>query len=329
MIHWKKSFKYIVFLLIGLILFWYVYKDIKINEIRSSLTELKIGWIILSFLLGLLSHFFRAIRWRMLITHFKYKPRISNLFLSVLILYFTNLIIPRGGEIARCGIISKYEKIPFIKLLGSVIVERLTDMLAFFLIFAVILLWQYPFISDVLKNVSLTESVFSKLKYILPVGIAVMAMIIWAILKSPSLRLKINRIKNQLIDGLSGIRKIERPFVYVAYTFMIFFLWLMMLYVVFFAYPPTNHLTFSAAILTYTVGTLAYLLPIQAGIGAWHFLVVQCLFLFGLDQEYGIIFALIAHTFTNLIYLVFGALGFVLLPLTNAGYTAQPVDQDA
>lgn len=320
MLPWKKSFKYFIFLLIGLLLFWYVYKDIKISGIRSSLKDLKVGWIILSFLLGLLSHFFRAVRWKMLITHFNYKPRISNLFLSVLILYFTNLIIPRGGEIARCGIITRYEKIPFVKLLGSVIVERLTDILAFFLIFICILFWQHHFILEVLTNVSIDGMAFSKLKYLVPAVIICMVLLFFILKKSSAFRSKLTKIKAQLFEGISGIRRIERPFIYILYTFIIFFLWLLMLYVVFFAYAPTNKLTFSAAILTYTIGTLAYLLPIQAGIGAWHFLVVQCLFLYGLDKEYGIIFALIAHTFTNLIYLVFGALGFVILPLTNANY---------
>ena len=90
-----------------------------------------------------------------------------------------------------------------------------------------------------------------------------------------------------------------------------------MLYVVFFAYAPTRDMTFSAAIFTYTIGTLAFLLPIQAGIGVWHFLVIQSLFLFGLDKVSGGMFALIAHTFTNLVYLVFGTLGFLIIPLTN------------
>jgi glycosyltransferase 2 family protein len=90
-----------------------------------------------------------------------------------------------------------------------------------------------------------------------------------------------------------------------------------MLYAVFFAYPPTNKLSFYVAVLTYTFGNLAYLLPIQAGIGAWHFIVINCLFFFGIDKESGMIFALIAHTFTNLIFLIFGPIAMALLPLLS------------
>ena len=91
-----------------------------------------------------------------------------------------------------------------------------------------------------------------------------------------------------------------------------------MLFAVFFAYPPTNKLSFVVAVLTFAFGTLAYLLPIQAGIGAWHFIVINCLFFFGIDKETGMIFALIAHTFTNLIFLIFGPIAMALLPLFNS-----------
>ena len=86
----------------------------------------------------------------------------------------------------------------------------------------------------------------------------------------------------------------------------------------FFAYPATINLSFMAAILTYTLANLAYLLPIQAGIGTWHFIVISCLFFYGIDKETGMIFALIAHTFTNLIYLALGPLALSMLPVINS-----------
>ena len=101
-------------------------------------------------------------------------------------------------------------------------------------------------------------------------------------------------------------------------------LWLIRFYVIFFAYAPTAKLTITVAIFSYALGTLAYLLPIQAGIGVWHLIIIQCLFLFGVDKDSGMMFALIAHTFSNLIYLAFGALGLVLLPLINNNNLSAP-----
>ena len=106
-------------------------------------------------------------------------------------------------------------------------------------------------------------------------------------------------------------------FFIIGVTLLIFLMWFFMLFVIFFAYPATAGLTFMVAVLTYTFANLAYLLPIQAGIGTWHFIVISCLFFYGIDKGTGMLFALIAHTFTNLIFLIFGPVAMALLPMVN------------
>jgi len=319
----KKIIQAIIFLIAGVILFWYVYRDIEIDEIKDALANLKYSWIVLSFAFGLMSHFIRALRWKMLIVPMGYKTNTFTLFLSILVLYFTNLIVPRGGEVARCGVITKYENIPFTKLLGTVFVERITDLLAFLLIFLLIIIWQLDFLRNLLiNNTELTfnyDSIKSKL-YIL-IALILIAVILYFILRKINLFKgvfeKINKLKQNFTEGIKAVVKTDSKILYITYTFGIFIMWLLMLYVVFFAYEPTQHLSLKVAVLTYVVGTLAYLLPIQAGIGVWHLLVIQCLMVYGINENDGKIFALIAHTFTNLIYLFFGAVGFVLLPFAN------------
>jgi len=319
----KKIIQSLIFLLIGISLFWYAYRDLDFDQIGEAIKELKYGWIFLSFVFGLISHFIRAIRWKMLIAPMGYQPKTKNLFLSVLVLYFTNLIIPRGGEIARCGVITKYEKIPFTKLIGTVFVERLTDLIAFFIIFLVILFWQFSYIQHLLTSTDIIMD-FSglKTKLIFAVVATILIVSLYFLLNKfgffNSMRTKINKIKHDFIEGIRSIIHLKGKWIYIFYTFLIFLMWLLMLYVVFFAYAPTDKLSFSVAIFTYAVGIFAYLLPIQAGIGVWHLIVIQCLSLFGINKESGMIFALIAHTFTNVIYLLFGAIGLVLLPIVNS-----------
>lgn len=320
----KKLLKGTTFFIIGAGLFWYVYQDIDIQSINDALTELKYSWIFLSIILGLLSNLVRALRWKMLIEPLGYKPKTSNLFLSVQVLYFINLVIPRGGELARCGIIAKYEKIPFVKLLGTVFIERLTDFIAFIIIFIGIFFWQLTYIRKMFTSLKIDFSSFqSKL---LTFGLlAILLILLYLIFKKIGLlkkfQIKINNIKEEIKEGLKSIILIKNKWTYIFQTFLIFLMWLLMLYVMFFAFSPTRDMTFSAAIFTYTIGTLAYLLPIQAGIGVWHFLVIQCLYLYGLDIDSGMMFALIAHTFTNLVYLIFGTLGFMIIPLINSNDT--------
>jgi hypothetical protein len=316
----KKLITGTIFFIIGVGLFWYVYQDINIQAIKDALRELKYSWILLSVTLGLLSSFFRALRWKILIESIGYKPKTINIFLSVQILYFINLVIPRGGEVVRCGMVAKYEKIPFAKLVGTVFIERLTDFIAFIIILIGVFFLQLSLVKEIFSIMKISHS--SLQSKILIFGLTgILIMLFYWIFKKIGLlnkfQNKINKIKDEIIEGIKSVIKIDKKWTYIFLTFLIFLLWLLMLYVVFFAYPPTIELPLSAAVFTYTIGTFAFLLPIQAGIGVWHFLVSECLYLFGLNKEAGKMFALIAHTFTNLVYLIFGTIGFIIMPLIN------------
>lgn len=316
----KKLITVIIFFIIGVGLFWYVYQDINIQSIKDALKELKYSWILLSVTLGLISTLVRALRWKILIKSIGYKPKTINLFLSIQILYFINLVIPRGGELARCGMIAKYEKIPFAKLLGTVFIERLTDFIAFIIIFIGVFFLQLSLIKEIFSILKISPSSFQSKILIFGLIVILFILLYWISKKIGLLNKfqnKINKIKEEIIDGIKSVMMIEKKGTYIFLTFLIFFLWLMMLYIVFFAYPPTYNMPLSAAVFTYTIGTFAFLLPIQAGIGVWHFLVSECLYLFGLNKEAGKMFALVAHTFTNLVYLIFGTIGFIIIPLIN------------
>jgi uncharacterized membrane protein YbhN (UPF0104 family) len=109
--HKKKILSSIIFFILGVTLFWFVYRNFNFSELRTALQDIRFGWIIVSIGSGLLSYFIKALRWKMLINTIEYKPATVNLFLSVIILYFTNLIILGGGEVSKCVVIWKYEKI--------------------------------------------------------------------------------------------------------------------------------------------------------------------------------------------------------------------------
>jgi glycosyltransferase 2 family protein len=318
----NKILASIVFFCIGVALFWIVYRNFDFSGLASSLKDIKYEWIIISIGFGLLSQLVRAFRWKMLIETMGYKPKTVNLFLSVIVLYFTNLIIPRGGELSRCTVISKYDKVPFVKLIGTVFVERIIDLFAFLLILLIVVIWQFRFFETVVKYPGFQID-FSSYHNILPAVLIILlitGILIGMLAKFRiwnKLVIKIKHLKEEFIEGFAVILHLKNRAIFVIYTFVIFLLWLLGLYTVFFAYPATDKLTFISAILTYTFGTLAYLLPIQAGIGTWHFIVINCLFFYGIDKESGMMFALIAHTFTNLVFLIFGPIALALLPIIN------------
>ncbi|HEY5588278.1 MAG TPA: lysylphosphatidylglycerol synthase transmembrane domain-containing protein, partial [Candidatus Paceibacterota bacterium] len=190
----KKLITGTFFFIIGVGLFWYVYKDININSIIEALKDLKYSWIFLSIILGLMSNIIRALRWKMLIDSMGYKPKTLNLFLSVQILYFINLVIPRGGELARCGIIAKYEKIPFAKLLGTVFIERLTDFIAFIIILTGVFFLQLSFIRKIFSTLKMNPSSFQS-KILIFALIAILFTLLYWLFKKIGL---LKRFQNKI-----------------------------------------------------------------------------------------------------------------------------------
>ncbi len=327
--NWKKislnAIKYLLFLAVGIFIFWLVYKDLEVEKLKSELQDLRWGWIVLSFFLGMFSHVSRAYRWNMLIKPMGYQPIALNSFLSIMVMYFTNLLLPRAGEVARCTVLSKYEKIPFSKLLGTVIVERTTDLLALAFFAVLIIIHQFDIFSRFMNNHPEFQERFIQLlsmkNIFIFIGILMFLVIIFYVFRASfrktKIYVKIRDLIRNFVDGIKTIRKLEKTWLYIAHTVFIYFMWLVMLYVVFFSFEPTEDLSIFAGMLAFVTSGLAMIAPVQAGIGPWHFMVIETLFLYGLDRTNGQIFALIAHSATNLSLMVMGIISLALLPLIN------------
>jgi glycosyltransferase 2 family protein len=320
-------FKYLVFLCLGVFVFWLVYRDIDIITLKTALGKINYWWILLSFTLGMLSHVSRAIRWNMLIRPMGYKPSTANSFLAVMVMYLTNLALPRAGELARCSVLGRYEKIPFTKLVGTVVIERFTDMIAL-IVFAVLIFSMqadvfFNFISshpDIQNRLSLLFSTRNILLGIAAAGIVVATLIIYRkkVMRT-SLFMRIEHLYVNFLEGFKAIKHMENKWKYIGHTVFIYIMWLVMLYVVFFSYPPTVHLSLAAGMAAFVMGGLAMIAPVQGGIGPWHFMVYETLFMYGIDKTDGKIFALIAHTTTNLSLMLMGFIALLLLPVINRG----------
>ncbi|MBN2214762.1 MAG: flippase-like domain-containing protein [Bacteroidales bacterium] len=335
--------KYLIFLAIGIIIFWFIYKDLPIKELKNAFQNINYFWIAVSLMLSILSQISRAIRWNMLIRPMGYKPRFYNTFLSVLVLYFINLLAPRAGEVARCTVLSRYEKIPFSKLIGTVFVERLAETITLVLVAILIIISQlgifvrffdvHPEMKDTLTNLLSIRNI--------SIGVAGLIIIVFLYIitrrffrkKSGDNRnkliVRLRHIKYDVIEGIKSIMKLENKWYFIGHTLFIFLMWLLMLYVIFLAYEPTKHLSLWSGMIVFLMGGLAMLAPVQGGIGPWHFMVYETLFIYGIDKAQGKIFALIAHTTTNIAYyLIFGMVALILLPVLNNSRAARKAAQN-
>ena len=320
----KSTYQSIFFFLIGLGLIWFVFRDTDLEQLKNEMYRISWFWVGISVGLNMLSQLVRAYRWKILFVPLNYSPKIYNLFLAMLVLSFTNQIIPRGGELARLGVVNKYEKIPFSKLIGITLVERLTDLLFLIVVFIVLLVWQFPLIQKILELPQINSFNLSFQNLLIIFSVIILSLAILFIIFT-KYKMRIMKMLNELREGFTSIYHLKNKSLFFILSFFIYGMWFFTSYVLFLAYPPTQHLGIETAAITFGIASIAFLLPIQAGMGAWHFVVIQCLLLFGVDAEAGKAFSLMAHSATNHIYLITGIVALVLLPIIN---NKQPHNQD-
>lgn len=331
-------FKYLAFFGIGVLVFWWVYKDEPLDNYKSAFKDLNYFWIVLSVFFSVLSQISRAMRWNMLIRPLGYKPKLYNSYLSVLILYFVNLILPRAGEVFRCTILSRYEKIPFVKLAGTVFVERMADFITLMVLAVIIILSQFGVFMSFFDTHAEVKENFYRLMSLrnLLIGISAVLLLVFMFFlfnhyykknkgdQGNTLFKKLRHIKQNFVVGLKSIAMLENKWLFLGHTLFIFLMWLCMLYVIFLAFEPTSHLSIQTGMITFLMGGLAMLAPVQGGIGPWHFMVYETLFIYGIDKADGKIFALIAHSCTNLIYIFLGLAALLIIPIINNSRNKSP-----
>lgn len=328
-----NALKYIGFFALGVFLFWLVYRDMEMEELKMELHGLNYWWLILSFLVGMLSHISRAYRWNMLINPLGHKPRTINSFLAVMVMYLTNLAFPRAGEIARCSVLTKYEKVPFSKLVGTVVTERITDMMALVFFAVIILLLQFNVFKEFLASNPVSHdkfvAVFSLKNILFFMVFIIFSFLILYFLRKSFRKTKIYKrilgVIQSFVEGIKTIFKLKHKLKYIGHTIFIYIIWFVALYLIFFSYKPTEHLSILAAAVALVMGGLAMIAPVQGGIGPWHFMIMETLFIYGIDRTQGKVFALIAHTANNLSLMVAGAIALIILPVINKSH--QPEEQ--
>ena len=287
-----------------------------ISAIKSSFKTANYWWVLLSLILGGLSHFSRAYRWKFLLEPIGYSPRFGNSVMAVLVGYLLNLVVPRSGEIARAGTISKYEGIPFDKAFGTVVAERIADLVMLALVIGLAFLLQSDLISQYLfPNVDEGSLILKVLFLIL---VPVFGLLFYFKFRNSKNRfiVKIINLINGLIDGVKSIYTMKRKNAFVLHTVFIWVMYLLMFYVVSFALPETSSLGWEALLVGFVVGSLSMALT-NGGLGTYPIFVASALTLYGVAQNPSLAFGWIMWTAQTLMIVFAGGLSFILLPVYN------------
>lgn len=315
--------KYLAFFAVGAVIFWLIYKDMDIDRIRKILTnDVNYTWIWVALFLGLLSHISRSLRWNLMIEPLSHKPRLLNTFLAVMTGYLMNLVLPRMGEISRCGLLAKYEKLSFAQLVGTVVTERLIDLLMLVFFTLVVVVTQFGQLLGFLrKNPGIEKNAVAILTSpLLWIGLSVVvvaAIIYRKTLKNTLLFRKVDKTLSLFKEGFISVRNMKKKWTFIGHSFFIWLMYYLMLYVVFFSFDFTRALSPLAGLTTFVLASFGMVAPVQGGIGAWHFMAMEALAIYGVPNQDGKIFALLAHTTMNAMVIVVGLISFVIIPFVN------------
>ncbi|MBN2890613.1 MAG: flippase-like domain-containing protein [Bacteroidales bacterium] len=323
----KKTLKITGFILIGLILFWLVYHKQDFKSIKEALKKANYWWLLFSMFLGLLSHISRSLRWRLLIEPLGYKPRNKTLFLSVMIMYLTNMAIPRSGEILRCTITSRYEKIPFTSLLGTVVTERIIDMIILLILTIVVAISQFSVVLDFLTTNESAQKTIQNITQSAGILIAIFVIGIFSLILLFVFRKKIAKTKIYLkfqkfiedfVAGIKSVIALKNKWIFIAHSLFIWTMYFVMIYVAFWAFDFTSHYGVMVGLTAFVMASYGMVFPSPGGIGSWHFMVIETLFIYGLSRENGHIFAFGAHESQMIMLIIAGFIAFYATSLLKS-----------
>ena len=315
--------KYSATLGIAAFLLWFVYKDFSFEILKEQVSNINYYWIILSILIALLSHYLRAYRWNILLEPLGYHLKTSRTFVAVMVGYFANNLVPRLGEVTRCGILKKNDKVSMTSAFGSVVAERALDLLILIILGSFTFLIEFDKLNSFIvenfqEKIPETKSIYGLVFTGLGIGLVLLLIVFFLFkifrdqLHRNPLYLKIRQFVKELLDGFLSIRKIKNQFGFWISTFGIWLLYYLMLIVVFYAFPPTSNLSLIAGLTLLIMSGLGMSAPVQGGIGVFHILVSSVLVLYGISANDGKVFALIAHTTQFLTVMLFGGISFVI-----------------
>lgn len=314
--HFYKWLSILLPLFLGIGLVIYKYNDFtpaQIEEMKGHFRNADYFYVGLSLFIALFGFASRAYRWKYTLLYLGYQPSFSNKLMSVCISYFVNMTIPRSGEISRAVIINKYEGVPFDKAFGTIVAERIVDLLIFLLFVLLALVFQF----NVLKNFVLRQVPMEHLLLLMAAGLILFAVFVlmWMYSKWKIILLLKDKVAG-LVEGMLSIWRTPYRLPFLYHSLFIWATYLLMFYVTIFAIPETSSIGLGAVMMAFIFGSLAIGFT-NSGFGAYPVLVGEILVLYGVADPAANSFGWLVWISQTLLTIVLGAISFVMLPIVN------------
>jgi uncharacterized protein (TIRG00374 family) len=317
--------QYFFLLAVGIGLCWLFFRNFSFSELLTALETGDFSWFYVVMLTTTLVYMIRTLRWQMLIKATGYSTSFLNAYAALSISYFVSLVVPRLGEITRCLSLKRQHQIPFMQLLGTVIIERVIDIISLMVMLLLTLVLQFNHIMEFVK-----ENVFQPfyegviVKIIAGNGVfVIVTLIVLSILAAlffyfrKYIRERSPRLIVQFVEGLKqgiiSISKLEQKKLFIFYTILIWMGYYFMTYFWFFVFKETSILGWGACLSIVSIGSIGRSVPIQGGgMGAYHFLVTQMVILYGVTETFGKTLATCIHGGQVFFTFVMGLVGLLI-----------------
>ena len=299
---------------------WYSLSKISVSELLQYFKDANYAWIGLGVFCGILSHLSRAYRWKFMIDPMGYKLRFSNSAMAVFVSYLVNYTIPRAGEITRASIITNYEKVPFEKGFGTIVAERVADMLVMVGIILITLFLEFDFIYQFF-----TERFDSYKIIIALICLIVLFTVLFVFIKRSSSKfaLKIKSFISGLIEGILSIFKMKQKWAFIFHTLFIWGMYVFMFYITTFALPETSFIPMAAILIGFISASFS-IAATNGGIGSYPVAIYAAFSIFGIAKEPSIAFGWILWSSQTLMIIVLGGLSLFYLPIFNRMHPKNP-----
>jgi glycosyltransferase 2 family protein len=323
--------RFTLFFGIGIFFIWLFLRNLshdQKSEILRSFGLANYWWILLAIVLGVFSHFVRALRWKMLIEALGYIPSRRNTFYAVMVGYLANLALPRLGEVSRCTVLTRYEGVPFNKSFGTVITERAIDLVLFVILFFLNLALQFNKLSSYINEriykpleakFHLTMHLSGSLSIIV-LFFLILVTILFLVFRKRILRnsiyFKVKALVMGFLEGIKSLVKVKSIPLFVFYSVLIWVLYLLMAYLVFFSLEETSILGIDAGLATLVFGSISFMV-VQGGIGIYPAIVAETLFLYSISSTTGYALGWLIWSSQTITVILLGSISLIVLPLTK------------
>jgi uncharacterized membrane protein YbhN (UPF0104 family) len=310
--------RYLLLLALTIGLLYLAFRGLDLAELKGILLRADYTWVGISLLMGIVAYWSRAYRWKLLLAPMGHNPSTTNAFISLMIGYIANLALPRLGEVLRCTALNRLEKIPIEACLGTVVAERIMDMIMLLLMLLLALVLEFDVLSGFLMSLFSSKdqgAESSNALYWILAAAAFGLFLLWFLLRKYSHLLASNKFYNKALgfakgigQGLTSVARLEQKGAFLFHTLLIWVMYFGMTYIVFRAMPETEHLSLGTGLAVLVIGGLGMAAPVQGGMGAFHWLVSHALLLYGIPLVTGSGLAVLLHESQTLLVVLVGGI---------------------